>query len=442
MFRSIRRGPTALGFVAALAACGQSRDASPLLSAQEDPFTAFDFAGPRPGECPAATAARCNETWATILSLRAQRDSAIAARDATALGALALELDKQAEILDHLRGGDTDPQIFANLDSKYTQLQELLAATRINNLIYRQAELAEVAKVTRDYGPLYITESAPVDGAPGFEEVSVYKPWAGYWYPFRSTELFDGADSPLGKLDKVLIKLGRPGNTAAAERLRSSLPDADAWEGRCPAWAVASVMSLEPMARVTYKDITFSPADQKALLLLAHERYPTRSYGIRYLGNAETDGTFQSLRPEAFHRIFTTELGQNQRAIIVNDDAGVEVWNRPVYRVRWTIRKDPAVDSAYKVTAMPDLIRSRTAVNGQATSDADRYAPLYEYRLFVDPAQSIDGHFKVIAGEWLGSSQRTHPHYVIVPDRRGTFQANSDDFNRAMDVVKQIVNLR
>lgn len=441
------RGWLALVFVAASTlACGE-RNAKSQDEAQVGPSNANQPSLPiNPAECPPPMVTKCGDARSAIENLQSKRDAALVAKDGAEVAKLSLQLNKELETLQMLKNGITDPQAYSALETKYAQLQTLLeqapqVAPAAGGIIYDPRELAAVARVYEDYGDLYIAETPPqLNGGPGSEELSVARPWAGYWYPLRGQELYNGPDAPLAKLDTVLSRMGRVGKAASTERNHSGQSDADSWEGRCAAWALAAIHSPEPLRSVTFQGVEFSPADQKALLTLAHERYPSKIYGIRYDGDASTDGTFQSMRPEAFQRVFMTELGERRRAFVLNDDPSTEIWSKPVYRMRWVVTKDPDESHAYLVTAMPYVIRNRDHISDAPTSDADRAAPKYEYRLYVDPEQTKDGKYKVIAGEWLGSSREVHPHYVQIPLEQGSLGSINHGVTEAMDVITQITS--
>lgn len=406
-------------------------------------------------ECPAITAADCATAQGEIAALEAERDRAVVADDAATVARVSLKINHATERLRLLADGEVRPEVFSDLDSKYSQLTALLErelATspstspklpgRIAGLVYHPLEIEAVSRVFRDYGDLYVKPTGKTaSGAPAFEEVTLDMPWAGYWYPLAGTELFGDDQSPLAKLDRVMAGLGRPIAAADKEREYREFAAEDSWEGRCFAWATAAITSSEPRAAREVEGVQFSIQDQKALLVKVHELYPTKVYGIRYDGDVETDGTLQDIRPEAFHRLALAVLGGKRRPFIIDDDPGIEVWSKPVYRLRWSIQPDPDRADAYLVDALPFMIGHRTAETDEATNIRDRTAPAYRYRLFVDPGQMVDGAAKVIAGEWLGDSRKGHPDSIAVADPDGPIGSSNTEINQALDVVRRIVGL-
>lgn len=407
-------------------------------------------------QCPASTAAACDVLKAEITDLEAQRDKALAEDDSANVARLALQINYKSERLRLLADGETRPEAYAELESKYQQMSALLERelsastpenpadrkTKIGGLIYHPLEVEAVGRVFRDYGDLYVKSTGKsATGAPAFEEVSVTMPWAGYWYPLAGTELFNGDTAPLVKLDRVMSSIGRPISSATKEREYRDFAAEDSWEGRCFAWATASVTTPEPTHPVEVEGVTFSIQDQKALLVKAHELYPTKVYGIRYDGDAATDGTLQDIRPEAFHRLALQQLTEAKRPFIIDDDPGIEVWSKPVYRLRWSIQPDPEKPNAYLVDALPFMIGHRISETDMPTNVRDRTAPAYRYRLYVDPDTVKDGKQKVIAGEWLGDSRKNHPDSIAVAQPNGPIGSSNTEINQALDIVRRIVGL-
>jgi len=407
--------------------------------------------------CPAERAARCTEVQQKLADLEAQSAQELAAKNSKAVAETSLEINHQRELLALLLDASSTQPQFDALESKYDQLHELLAAelkhaaeqgldpkktaARAGALVYADREVKAVASVLKDFGDLYIAES-PADSAgnPKSEEVRLdVMPWAGYWYPFRGDELFGNDDSPLSKLDRAMANAGTPTTAASVEREHRDLFYADSWEGLCGAWAVAAVTTKEPTAPLEYQGVSFSIADQKALLTKAHELYPVTMYGVRYDGNAETDGTIQDLRPEAFHQIFTKMLGERKQPFLIDDEPGIEVWSKPVFRVRWTVKKDPDHANAFYVKAMPWMTRHRSEVTDDTTTNDDIAAPVYEYRLYVDPKIKKDGRFKVIAGEWLNDSLNAHPDTLTIAAKGGEMKSGNAQVNAGMDVIQHII---
>ena len=302
-------------------------------------------------------------------------------------------------------------------------------------LVYHPLEAAEVQKVRSEFGGLTLKES----DLGTWTKVESTRPWAGYWYPMRSTDLFSGSSSPMAKFDRILIAKGRAGGAAAWESdLHQSMP-ADSWEGLCDAWAKASISVAEPTKSIVFLGVEFEVKDQKALLLKSYQRSEAKRYGVRYQGNAATDGTYQDIRPESFHRLFTSLLGESKRAFYIDDDAGVQVWSKPVFSVRWKAELDPSVPNALLVKAAVDMVSERSTPDNRPTSIDDTVRMIYDYRLFY--SRSGNGALDVLAGEWIGNSVNIHPDFVETLTPQTGLQAANPVIGENMDVVKSIFGL-
>lgn len=327
------------------------------------------------------------------------------------------------------------------LDSKYAQLTRLVEAdlerreTEQSPLVYHPLELEATLKVQSDFGPLFLADPGESSVA---EEYVVDMPWSGYWYPFRGGDLFHAEDSPLAKLDRAGGRLARPTDARGWERARSETSSIDSWEGHCGSWAVAAATTTEPKRPVEFGGEIFSIADQKALITKAHENFQSVLYGVRYLGDADTDGTMQDLRPEAFQHAASVLLGEQRRSFVIDSDSGIEVWSKPVYRWRWVAKRDPERPDALRVKGFPFMIRERNGIDDAATSTADRSGPAFEYRLYLADEARADGKRQVIAGEWLGSSRNSHPDFILAPAADSPWQSANPEVNKSLDLIQTI----
>ncbi len=398
--------------------------------------------------CPGDKLKQCEDIRKELDALYVQRDAAAKDKNSTELNRLILGINYRLEKLSLIRDQKDNDDELRKLGQKYAELLKILQRSAslpqnyvhpdgvaASSVVYQAAELQAVVDVMHTLGDLYI-DASPLNtnGEPVAEDYAVPMPWGGYWYPLSHDEMFGSRDAPLRKFDRV------SGGNAVEWEKSHQISTTESWEGLCGALSLASLLTKEPSRPVTYHGEDFSVSDQKALLMKAYELYPTKTFGVRYNGDQATDGARSDIRPEAFHRIAEAFLKEQKRPFIIDDTAGVEVWNKPVYRLRWRITKDDNVENAYIVKAWPWLVRQRFEVSEDLTSENDRYAPAaYEYRLYVDPAVRADGKRRVIAGEWLGASQENHPDYVVIPEVDGKPKSSNPGVNANLDLILTIV---
>jgi hypothetical protein len=310
-------------------------------------------------------------------------------------------------------------------------------ATRLT-ASYHPKALGAVKKVFADFGDLYINVTNDAQGAPQFIDLKVDRPWSGYWYPFYDRSLYEGDNAPLRKFDRMLTALGYPdSNIALSEQAKYSGFHPDSWEGFCDGWSISAILLKEPTDAITVGEVKFSISDQKALAVFAHIGYPYTTYGLKYSGDATSDGTFQDIYPEGFHRLVTKVLGDEKIPLIIDETPGVQIWNKPIFRYRWKIEQDPQKDYAMIVTAYPWLVKERWQATDLLTSMNDVIAPTYRYRLFVDKQLQRDGLFKVVAGEWIEDSYENHPGSVKYVKVGQQPRSANEVFNKYIDLYKK-----
>lgn len=310
------------------------------------------------------------------------------------------------------------PEASEGIESNEESAAIGLANSTLHPLVYHMDERAAVDEVLQEFGPLTIDPSLIQQVGESTPKTNIIKvpdaalPWSSYWYPKREKDLFEARTSPMAKLDEYLKKNGFAKGAQAWEKEQYNAFAAD-WEGLCDAWAVASVLTREPKAKIREQGIDFLPSDLKALAIKYFEGYSSRIYGRRYQGSAFTDGQIQDLRPEAFHRLAEVVIGENQKPLIIDEDPGPEIWSKPVFRMSYQYLADPEHKNAVIVKAFPWMIRQKAEVSDAPTSlSLDLAAPEYQYRLFFEP-----GTFplRVVAGEWIGPSINFHPDMVFLP---------------------------
>lgn len=389
--------------------------------------------------CKDTLKSECEGVMSKLTAAQQKLDKAIEQTDRDTITMTQMEINELNEILRSYSNGKTD---ISEIERRYKALRNILASEShseiLPNITYVKPELEVVRQVFEEFGDLYIeptplAENGRPKTVPMMSVADEDRPWSGYWYPKYRPEMFETDDSPLGKFDQYLSKMGINSSIAEWERARWRPGIYAAWEGLCDALAIAAVLTKEPRRSVTINDVTFTAADQKALAVKYFEGYWPPIYGLRYDGTAKTDGEMQDIRPEAFHRIAEVIIGERKQALLIDSDPGPEVWAKPIYRITWSIAKDPDIENAYLVNAFPTIIEQRGSVPQSDEESWTNYfidssSPKLEYRLYVDPNDRKGKKMKVIAGEWINSSADNHPDFVMIPDTN----INSSMFNKEL----------
>jgi|SRR6185437_2697624 len=287
---------------------------------------------------------------------------------------------------------------------------------------------ADANSVTATWGPLVVREGE-VDGQ------ADRTPWSGSWLPLRSTYLFqsDDGSAPLQKYDQYMQEIhDKDSHAADFEKNNTNLydPNALGWEGRCDAWATASIIEPEPTKPVTIGDITFTVGDLKALLTETYENTDTLTqFGQNFVPGLD----FSEMYPDQFQRAVQHELVDHHRPMIFDNDPTEQVWNTPMYAAQFVMTGDSNDSTVMHVTAYisgvspfvpgPDYV-------GSLTVDY-----IYTYDLYG--TRQPDGSFLVVYGEWTGDSKIAHPNFVSVLS--GRHDHSSINTEISTDVVNEIL---
>lgn len=233
-------------------------------------------------------------------------------------------------------------------------------------------------------------------------------PWSGYWYPLSRID----ARSALEKYDRLS---GRRALEAEEQRLRTEGRPYQPWEGRCDAWAFASILIPEPRAPLVVEQggilERFSVAEQKALWIHSHEVIDPASrtvYGTRNDGDGTTP--FEDISPAEFHRVLQIRLQRDRKPFIMDRDPRPAVWNSPVHGAHWTIRRDAAQRDLFHVHAWVEAVFPHDSdLDGN-----DRLVTVLEYTYDLEAHPAGGSGFVVHGSRWTGGSVRDHPDFVTV----------------------------
>ncbi|OQW51918.1 MAG: hypothetical protein A4S09_09640 [Proteobacteria bacterium SG_bin7] len=279
--------------------------------------------------------------------------------------------------------------------------------------------------VTREFGPTIIS----LDKLPLKSDIAIspHKPWSSWWYPKREDFLFvKGENSTLGKYDSIrrLIykRASRPTPGSALQHEQKSYNRNFAmWEGLCDAWAIASILKPEPRKPVkfsfNFSSLTFDVVDLKALLLKtfdAADESNLRYYGQKFTGSANS-WIYPDIFPEQFHRLMEEQLFSRKQPFVMDHDAGVEVWNVPIYKANYQMHtiageSNSVVVRTWIYAAEPTLPNDKNLVGTRET--------IREYNYVLKGNKNEHGELVVTSGYWIkGSngvdSRRDHPDYLI-----------------------------
>lgn len=284
-------------------------------------------------------------------------------------------------------------------------------------------------EATEHYGPLYVREVSDADEAG--HAVADTRPWASYWYPLRDSILVkpgksNGGQATLDKYDKYSKAVFGKSSSAVQEEIRTGLYNdrAEGWEGRCHAWAVASVLEMEPVlpaagVKIPGSDVTFFTRDVKALMIKAYEFVDNdafRLFGRPFALSDDDAQDFQDIYPDQFHRVLQAELYERSRPIIIDDVAGSEVWNSPIFEAVTVMQRDASDPHVMHVSTYVQGAQSMDTTPDWAGPQTPRTYELY-YDLMGIP--QADGSLLVKYGKWTGKSIKDHPDFVMALPPKG-----------------------
>ncbi len=271
--------------------------------------------------------------------------------------------------------------------------------------------------VTEEYGALYVR--------PGkYEYTSDHEVWSSHWYPYHETILWEGKESTLYKYDAYAARRGVKTDATNYERKNVYNPRASDWEGLCNAWAMAAITFKEPKKGIKLYGVPFEVKDLKALLLKSLElELGDKFYGQR--NNAEWDSIYADVYPDQFHRFLQVEGFEKKNPFIMDFDAGYQVWNVPVYKVKSFIKEDESNDEVLKVKT---YVYYASPFNPDPNFvGLETETKVYSYDLH---GKWEGDQFRVNYGLWTGSSRWDHPDYLIPkPNRELRRESRNKEIN-------------
>ena len=145
--------------------------------------------------------------------------------------------------------------------------------------------------------------------------------------------------------------------------------------------------------------------DQKGLLAACHTRDVANSYGDRF-GDGEGSEDKQDLAPDRLWYLLKLYLHERGVPLILDLEAGPEVWNFPVYA--YEIDYQPAgADGQYQATLA--LLLADDGVPPDYVGTKPR-RHTYQFSFCMR-----DGAVEADSGRWLGTSRDDHPDFAWYP---------------------------
>jgi hypothetical protein len=236
-------------------------------------------------------------------------------------------------------------------------------------------------------------------------------PWSGFWWAHAE----GGLTAPLAKYDQVF-------KTQAAnweQQVHVNAGNVQPWFGHCHAWSAASVTEKEPREAKTYKGVQFGVGDLKGLLTAIHAQDEATSYGDRF-GDGRGNDVKADPSPDEVWRLLQLYVKQRNIPLIMDLEAGDQVWNYPVYQyeVSYSVSGGVATGTMQLVVAdddvHPDYLGTQPGIY------------TYGFRCKMQGGSMVAG-----SGVWL---QEDHPDFAWYP-----YVARAENPNIDPAKVSQII---
>jgi len=225
--------------------------------------------------------------------------------------------------------------------------------------------------------------------------VAAAAPWSGYWWQHKS----GGLVGPLSKYDQVAG--AQAGLWEKENHVEQSHPD---WFGHCHAWSASSVSEREPQQPRAVGQVVFGVGDQKGLLAACHAQDVSNSYGDRYGDGAGGDDP-ADLAPDELWRLLQMYVKQRKIPLILDLEAGAEVWNYPVYQYRVDYQ---AVGDGWCRATMQLVAADNNVVADYVGTHPAVHQYTFRFRF-------LEGAIVMGSGQWTGASVQDHPDFAWYP---------------------------
>jgi hypothetical protein len=250
-----------------------------------------------------------------------------------------------------------------------------------------------------------------------------FRPWRGYWWPYRGRPLSGTTNSPLAKWDRfVQNRTGSNPGAAAWENGRHGYSGAW-WNGHCNGWAASSVLRTQPTSSKTVNGVTFTVSDLKGLLAEVDYCAKVAFFGTRYRGTGQN---YYDIDPATFHKTLQYYIGNLRKPVAMDYYANTVVDNHVVSGYTMNIVRTGT--NTFTVTTTLRMHKYDGFITN-TPGMAPLYTRVYKYRL------TQDSNGNVVSGSWLSAN----PDFVWVPLSPAPCSSNNPRIDR--NLVNQLLSM-
>jgi hypothetical protein len=229
-----------------------------------------------------------------------------------------------------------------------------------------------------------------------------FKPWKGYWWPYKSGRLHMGESSPLAKYDRyVKARTGQSPGARQWEKENHKY-DGTSWQGHCNGWAAASILRAEPK-RSRYDSLSgvrFSVSDLKGLWSEKDKCVRLAFFGKRF--NGRSGDNLKDIFARDFHNTIRYYIGQLGKPVAIDVMRGSGIMNNVASAYSMSLKK--VGPNQYE--AMTQLkIHKYDSARSDLPATAPAILQNFRYRL------TVDENGEIIGSRWLSKN----PDFLWVP---------------------------
>ncbi len=363
---------------------------------------------------------------------------------------------------------------------------------------YHRQTAKDVAKVTADFGELYVAETPSTQ----MKNIEIPYPGQGYFAPIR--EIKNQLADDGGLYDKLMQAIHYQYPEIPVEKIKKDrdaikkfeieefMPGYEATasssEGFCHIRSLIDFWFDTTKPRVIWnashdKFVELSSMDQFLIALTSYTKAYRASdpdnmmitYGTIYEASVETDGQGQGLKPEAVVNILTHVLSGDipallqpvlgtgpMGAIVDVETNGASKWNQPTFRLGLKIqrpakilltegpKKGEYIDSPLAPYAYEGIAYMEYATHLSRITDVPK--PRNEggsrtknltFWFYFDPNEPIkDGKRRIIGSSWTKQSWVNHPNVIRLIPKDLTARSHNDKLNAYLPLINSSLLIR